>query len=91
LEFINFLVHCVCLDERVKIGNIGCFRTLRSPNDSMTGLMESLLGILGFGQRDLDVEDPATGLTLRQRNYVRSTWALVVPNIKQVGLDLMTT
>jgi hypothetical protein len=57
----------------------------------MSGLLESLLGLLGLGNRDLDVEDPATGLTLRQRNYVRSTWALVIPNIKQVGVDLMTT
>lgn len=57
----------------------------------MAGLFESLLGMLGIGQRDLDAEDPATGLTLRQRNYVRTTWALVVPNIKQVGVDLMAT
>ncbi|XP_059476070.1 hemoglobin subunit beta [Neocloeon triangulifer] len=57
----------------------------------MAGLLDSLLGMLGLGQKDLDVEDPATGLTLRQKNHVRSTWALVVPNIKSVGVDLLTT
>ncbi|XP_065338829.1 globin-like [Cloeon dipterum] len=57
----------------------------------MAGLLESLLGMFGFGQKDLDVEDPATGLTLRQKNYVRSTWALVLPNAKTVGVDLLTT
>ncbi|XP_059486524.1 globin-like [Neocloeon triangulifer] len=58
----------------------------------MASVLESLLGVFGFGQpKDLDVEDPVTGLTPRQKNLVRSTWALVMPNIRTVSVELIIT
>ncbi|KAJ9590153.1 hypothetical protein L9F63_016738, partial [Diploptera punctata] len=38
---------------------------------------------------NLDVPDPATGLTPREKNCVRRNWDLVKADIKQNGIDLL--
>ncbi|CAB3359067.1 Hypothetical predicted protein [Cloeon dipterum] len=58
----------------------------------MSGIVNTILGLFGLRQNEgLDVEDPATGLTPRQKGLVRSTWALVMPNIRTVSVDVLIT
>jgi hypothetical protein len=45
----------------------------------------------GSGHKDdpyLDIPDPATGLTPRQRQLVLDTWAIVKQDAKGVGVEL---
>lgn len=53
----------------------------------MGSLLSSLLG--GGSNPDLDVPDPATGLTPREKMAVRRIWDIVKADIKQNGIDLL--
>ena len=53
----------------------------------MGGLLSSLIGT--GSNPNLDVPDPATGLTPREKNAVRRIWDIVKTNTKQNGIDLL--
>jgi hypothetical protein len=53
----------------------------------MGSLLSSLLG--GGSNPALDVPDPATGLTPREKMAVRRIWDIVKADVKQNGIDLL--
>jgi hypothetical protein len=53
----------------------------------MGSVLSSL--VAGGSNPALDVPDPATGLTPREKMAVRRNWDIVKTNIKQNGRDLL--
>lgn len=53
----------------------------------MGSLLSSLTG--SSSNPNLDVPDPATGLTPREKNSVKRNWDVVKADIKQSGIDLL--
>lgn len=53
----------------------------------MGSLLSSLVG--GNSNPALDIPDPDTGLTQREKMAVRRNWDIVKANIKQNGIELL--
>jgi hypothetical protein len=52
--------------------------------------MGALLSYFWAEDPGLDISDPKTGLTPRERQAVVDTWAMVKPDAKQTGVELFT-
>ncbi|KDR21529.1 Globin [Zootermopsis nevadensis] len=57
------------------------------PTPDMGSLLSSLVG--GNSNPALDIPDPDTGLTQREKMAVRRNWDIVKANIKQNGIELL--